>query len=198
VTTHESRPISHHIRTRLGRFPRALVVILALTLAAILALSVHRGIPSRGYAASPLIGLADVHVYVGGAKSELEINVDITQTRNDCGAPLNGQICLRYSVTEDDQPIEAGVGLIPATAVKTSGATVKLSTNTASNPNIHRSAGGGGVIGITWTPSASGRPVTAHHWTTTLVPSAAHGTVVGHPLAGKEKHSSLLTVISRS
>ena len=174
--------------------PWRLVPALALSLPLIMSLAM----PSAGHVASEVIELADVHLSEALSTGEFELNVEITQTENDCGAPLNGQLCLRYSITQDDRPVENGVGLIPLSDVSRSGSTLTLSTSTSVYPHFHRFAGGGGPLRISWTPAASGTAVTAGNQTTLLFPCTVRGTVLGHALSGTELHGGLLIALTRS
>ncbi len=191
---------------RLRRHPPGTIAIGSLARAHIspwllvpaLALSLPPGIPSADHVASEVVELADVHLDEALSTGEFELNVEITQTENDCGAPLNGQLCLRYSITQDDHPVEDGVGLIPLSDVSRSGSTLTLSTSTNAYPHFHRFAGGGGSLLISWTPAASGTAVTAGNQTTLLHPCTVRGTVLGHALSGTELHSGLLTALTSS
>lgn len=112
-----------------------------------------------GLAAAPLTHLfastttagpiesADLHFETPGG---IEVDLSITQTREDCGVPLNGQTCLRYSVMRGDTIIQSGDGLIPNSDVQESGSTITLSLN-SSSAHYHRILGAGGPISITWT-----------------------------------------------
>src|SRR5437588_725658 len=123
----------------------------ACALAALLALSLPVVVPTDGQAAAPPIRAADLHVDTILAHGDREINLSLSQTHNDCGGTaLNGQVCLRYSVAADETLVEAGYGLIAPSALKVSGSSITLATNTATDPGFHLLVGHGGVLSIRW------------------------------------------------
>lgn len=98
-----------------------------------------------------LIERLDAHVDDLANMPDFEMDLSLSQTIDDCGAPLRGQFCLRYSITNDDVPVQAGYGLIPASQVRVHGSTITLVTNTARDRGFVHVAGRGGLISITWT-----------------------------------------------
>ena len=170
------RPSRSRVRTR-GR--------VACALAALLALSMPVVVPSDGQAAAPRIGAADLHVQTILAHGDREIDLSLSQTHDDCGGTaLKGQLCLRYSVAADETPIEVGYGLIAPSALKVSGSSITLATNTAAAPGFHLLVGHGGVLSIRWKEARGGRSMTAHRRTSTLLPATVQGTVLGYALTG--------------
>ena len=181
----EPYPSGPGARARRGRLLRSLAVLLALALLGSLPLLM----PSDGHAAAPLLGDADVHVDAG----ELEINLSLSQTQNTCGATaLNGQLCLRYSVEENETPVASGYGLIAASDVTMSGAGVTLTTNTTSYPGFHLVEGAGGALTISWTTRRA-PPARANGWISTLAPATVEGSVLGRKLAGAIVQADVLT-----
>jgi hypothetical protein len=157
----------------------------ACALAALLALSMPVVVPSDGQAAGPRIGAADLHVDTILADDDREINLSLSQTQGDCGGTaLNGQICLRYSVEVDDTEVEAGYGVIAPSALKVSGSSITLATNTAADPGFHLPVGHGGALSIRWKEAPGARSMTAHGRTSTLLPATVQGTVLGYALTG--------------
>ena len=180
---HPSGPAA---RARRGKLTGALAALLALALLLPLPLLM----PSNGHATAPLLGAADVHVDTG----EVEINVSLSQTQNTCGATaLNGQLCLRYSVEENETPVASGYGLIAASDVTMSGAGVTLATNTASYPGFHLVEGAGGALTIYWTTTRRAPPARANGWISTLAPATIQGSVLGKKLAGAIVQAGVLT-----
>jgi hypothetical protein len=179
-------PSSSATHTRRSTLLRTLAALLALALVGSLPLLV----PSDGHAAAPLLGDADVHVDSG----EGELNVALSQTQNTCGAPaLNGQFCVRYSVEQQERAVAAGYGVIPASAVKISGAHITLTLNTASDPAFHVLGGPRGVLSIHWTAAPGASPVRAHGRTSRLARATVGGSVLGHPLKGALVQTDVLS-----
>ena len=100
------------------------------------------------------IGRADLHVDDLPGDEEREVNLSISQTQSDCQTNLRGQLCLRYNILVEDEPVEAGYGLIPLSAVTVTANTITLRVDTRHAPHITRTAGGGGLISITWSVSS--------------------------------------------
>jgi hypothetical protein len=186
MATPRLHPRSPAPRSRPARLLRALAALLALALIGSLPLLV----PSDGQAAPPLLGDADVHVDSG----ESEINVALSQTQNTCGGPaLNGQFCVRYSVEQQERSVAAGYGVVPASAVRRSGAGITLTLNTASAAAFHVLSGPGGVLSIHWTAAPGASPVRAHGRTSRLARATVGGSVLGHPLKGALVQTDVLS-----
>lgn len=162
----------------------ALVGALALALVGvgIIAVSAHPAARTATHAAAhttparQLIERIDLHVDDLPGSEELEVNLALSQTIDDCGHPLNGEFCLRYSIMEDDTPVQAGYGLIPSSAVSFHGPTVKLNINTSVIPGFVRTAGSGGKINLTWVSVGSLPQVAAH--ASFLADTTVHGNVL--------------------
>lgn len=157
-----------------------LVCLLAIVLAGV-GVVAARAQPQVNAASAPaaaqLIERLDAHVDDLPSAPELEMDLSLSQTIDDCGVPLHGQFCLRYSISEDDVPVQAGYGLIPASQVKVHGPVITLVTNTARDPGFVRVAGAGGVIAVTWTAFGSLPRVASH--VAAMQGTSAHGTIVG-------------------
>jgi hypothetical protein len=179
-------PSSPAARPRRGRLLRALAALLAFAFLLALALLLR----ADGHAGAPVLENADVHVDTG----ERAIDVALSRTQNTCGATaLNGQFCLRYSVEENETPVAGGYGVIAASDVRLNGASVTLSTNTATDPGFHLLLGKGGMLSIHWTAAPGASPVRAHGRTSTLAPATVQGTVLGKRLAGAIVQADVLT-----
>jgi hypothetical protein len=190
MATHTSLPIRQHVGAHLGWLTRALAAIFALTLSTILALTLPRAMLSSGHAASPRVERIDLH-WSSMDSQEIEVNLAVG-TGNDCQTTLKpGQYCLRYSVTQDDQPKDVGVGVIPSSAVQILGSTLAIHLNTATANFRHRH-GTGGSINLSWYLGRRGSPTTARRHTTTLTPTRVVGTIDGHRLAGAQLQASYL------
>ena len=103
----------------------------------------------------PLIGGADFHIEnmpeaMADGDDELEMNLTISQTQSDCQTPLYGEFCLRYNILADDAAVQSGYGLIPLSDVTVTGSSVTLRVDISREPRIVRTAGGGGLIALTW------------------------------------------------
>jgi len=103
------------------------------------------------------IARADLHVETEKQGKDWEVNVALTQTENDCQAPLNGGICLRYSIVVDEAAASAGYGMIPASDVTVTPQTVTLRVDTRRTPGFSQVIGSGLSISVTW---HAGRQVT--------------------------------------
>jgi hypothetical protein len=107
-------------------------------------------------AASMQIARADAHsetLYNGG---DLELNMAITQTQNDCQAPLNNGVCLRYSVVLDEQPVMVGYGVVPLRTVHVTPSGITITVDTSKVPGFVNVVGSGGMIVMNWKTSAAG------------------------------------------
>jgi hypothetical protein len=190
MATDDPLPIRQHVGARLGWLTRALAAILALTLSTILALTLPHAMPSYGHAAAPRVERLDLH-WSSMDSQEIQVNLAVG-TGNDCQTTLNpGQYCLRYSVTQDDQPKDIGVGVIPSSAVQINGSTLAIHLNTT-KANFRHRHGSGGSINLTWHLGRRGSPTTARRHTTTLTPTTVVGTIDGYRLAGAQLQASYL------
>lgn len=161
-----------------------------MIIAVLLALCVSLVTVTGGRAAGPLTHLftsttaagsitsADLHFEKAGG---IEVDLAITQTRDDCGVPLNGETCLRYSVMKGDTIIQSGDGLIPDSDVLQTGSTITLSFD-SSSARYHRILGGGGPISVTWTANSP----------KVLWNAAIKGRVVGEGFPTTDIHASVL------
>lgn len=178
------------LRTRRALWATACV----LALSALLVVSGSGGqgasASSRTAAGRTLIESADVHVDDLASDPGLEINLSISETRNDCGKPLNGQICLRYSISRDDMPDEVGYGLIPRSALTVSRSMIMLKTDTRYDPQIKRIAGAGGLISLKWF-TLSRLPQPASHSAALVVPSV-QGSILGYAIPSTNVTSGVL------
>lgn len=152
--------------------PVALTLVLIVVAAVLLASIQHPRVSSGGTggtgqlgAASLLVARADVHVEGVLNGKDLELNLAITQTANDCQEALNGGVCLRYSVVLDEQPILVGHGVVPRANVNVTATSIQLKADTSKIPNFVHVAGPGCPIIVTWkalpTVARSGTPLKA-------------------------------------
>ncbi|HEU5348994.1 MAG TPA: hypothetical protein VFU63_10330 [Ktedonobacterales bacterium] len=122
------------------------------------------------------IARADVHVESRSNGKDLELNVVITQTQNDCQAPLTVGFCLRYSVVLDEEPVMVGYGVIPQSNVHVTPFGIALTVDTSKVPGFVNVVGSGGPISITWKTV----PPTARVGVMRQV--TARGTLVSHEI----------------
>ena len=164
---------------RLLALPVALSLIVAVPVAGYTATQVikHVAAQTHGSAAARAIGRADVHLDT----DTFEVNVSITQTENACQAPLNGQLCMRYSITANEAPVESGYGLIPNGHVTMTSSSISVSVDTSTG-RFHHVVGKGGPVSVTWTWQPGSSPVTAGGQTSTLSPAVVQGSVIGRTL----------------
>lgn len=151
------RQIPRRLRANRALLPLALTLILILGLAALLgALGQQRANATmRPSASAPLlVARADYHSETVLRGQDLEMNVAISQTGNDCQAALNGGVCLRYSVVLDERPVMAGYGVIPMADVKVTSTMIKVTVDTRKVPNFVHTVGTGGQISVTWKTSS--------------------------------------------
>lgn len=150
------------VRSARALGPLALALVLVLVWAILLGpFGLAR--PSAGATgptgiASPLVARADLHVETLQNGKDLEMNLAITQTENDCQAALNGGVCLRYSVVLDEQPMMVGYGVIPRGSMSATASSVVLHVDTSKVPNFVNLVGQGGPITINWKAAASASP----------------------------------------
>lgn len=105
--------------------------------------------------ASPLVARADMHVETLLNGKDLEMNLAITQTENDCQAALNGGVCLRYSVVLDEQPVLVGYGVVPKTSLSVTASSIVLRVDTSKVPNFVNVVGQGSPIVVNWKAATS-------------------------------------------
>jgi hypothetical protein len=105
---------------------------------------------------SPRVARADAHIESQVNGADLEINLAITQTENDCQAPLNGGVCLHYAVISDEQAVMVGYGVIPGSDMKMSGGKITLRVDVSKTPGFARVTGSAPLIIMTW-QAASGK-----------------------------------------
>lgn len=105
---------------------------------------------------NPQVARADMHVESQVNGADLEINLAITQTENDCQAPLNGGVCLRYTVVSDERAVMVGYGVVPVADMKMSGGKITLRVDVGKTPGFMRITGPAPIIVMTW-QAASGK-----------------------------------------
>lgn len=103
------------------------------------------------------IARVDMHVETERQGKDWEVNVALTQTENDCQAPLNGGICLRYSIIVDEQAVSVGYGVIPSSDVMVVPQAITLRVDTRTTPGFSQVIGSGLSIAVKW---HAGRQVT--------------------------------------
>lgn len=151
-------------------------------------LSAHSGSAAR--ATHDLIGRADVHVDGTLGASEFELDLSISQTQNDCQAPLRGRVCLRYSISLDDQPLQSGYGVIPMGDVIVSANSITLKLDTHHESAVIRTSGTGGIIALTWsTPSRLPQPASR---AAMLAIPTVRGSVIGYTIPSADVTAGLL------
>lgn len=136
------------------------------------------------------IGRLDVHVDDLPSAPGLELDLSVTQSENDCGAPTHGQMCLRYSITQDDKPVQAGYGPLPVSQVTVHGAAISLATDTHGDPKVVRTSGAGGPISLTWVAVAGWSPVDAH--ASILREASVQGSVIGYVIPSTNVTAAML------
>jgi hypothetical protein len=146
-----------------------------------------------------LIGSADFHIETVSASegtddgdTELEMNLAISQTANDCQTPLLGEFCLRYDILLDDEPVQAGYGLIPLSDVSVTASSVTLRVDTRHEPRVTQTEGDGGLIQLTWALSA-GLPRPALH-ATGVAAATVRGSVIGYAVPANGVTASVLVL----
>jgi hypothetical protein len=148
--------------------PLALVLAIvsagALLLGAMAQQRSSTGVNAGAPAAAPMqIVRADAHVETPYNGEDLELNIAITQTQNDCQAPLNNGVCLRYSVVLDEQPVMVGYGVVPLRTVHVTPAGITITVDTSKVPDFVTLVGPSGMIVMNWKTSAAGvKANTAH------------------------------------
>jgi hypothetical protein len=154
--------------TRLAHVARSITPLgfaLALVLGSVLLLGMNRtgarsgaqALAASEKSSAPLgVARADAHVETLWQGKDLEVNLALTQTQNDCQAPLNGGYCLRYSVVVDEQGMLEGYGVIPASDVIRTPGVIMLRVDTSKVPGFTHTMGSGQLIMVTW-KAASGK-----------------------------------------
>ena len=146
--------------------------------------------PLSGQAAPLRVERVDLH-WSSIDSQETEVNLAIG-TGDDCQTTLPpGQYCLRYSVTQDDEPKDVGFGVIPSSEVQINGSTLAIRLDTT-QATFHHLVGSGGSIDVTVTPGRLGSPATARRHTTSLAAAKAAGAIDGYRLAGAQLQASYL------
>lgn len=131
--------------------PLALTLTLILGAAALLGnIGQQRANTHTVGASSLLVARADFHAETQFRGKDLELNLAISQTGDDCSAALNGGVCLRYSVVLDEKPIMVGYGVIPITDVRVTASSIGIKVDTSKVPNFVQTVGAGGPISINW------------------------------------------------
>jgi hypothetical protein len=97
-----------------------------------------------------VVARADFHSETEFQGTDLEMNVAISQTGDDCQAALKGGVCLRYSVVLDEKPIMAGYGVIPIADVHVTASSIVVTVDTSRVPNFVFVVGTGGPISLSW------------------------------------------------
>lgn len=139
-----------------------------------------RGSNRVAFGAHPRIERADLHVDDLPSAPGLEVDLEITETRDDCETPLQGQVCLRYGISQDDAPIQIGYGLIPISAVRLSSSAFTLATDTRHDPHVTCLAGAGGLISLTWSvPLGVPHPTNQR---TALAVATVQGSIMGYTI----------------
>lgn len=94
---------------------------------------------------------ADVHVETPYKGKDLEFNVSLSQTENDCqGSFSNGGYCLRYAMILDEAPVLAGYGMVPASAVHITPGNIVIHIDTAKVPGFVVVLGPAQVVSVNW------------------------------------------------
>ena len=190
MATHDPLSIRQRVGARLGTLTRALAAILVLTLSTVLALTLPHAMPSSGQAAPPRVERVDLH-WSSTDSQQTEVNLALG-TGHDCQTtPNSGQYCLRYSVTQDDQPKDVGFGVISSNDVQINGSTLAIHLNTT-KANFHHRYGSGGLIDVTLTLGTPGSRATARRHVTSLAAAKAAGVIDGYRLVGAQLHASYL------
>ncbi len=106
---------------------------------------------SAGQAGGALrIARADAHAEYVWQGQDVEVNLALSQSASDCQAPLNGGVCLRYSVLADEQARLVGYGVIPAADVRVTPGAITLRVDTRTVPGFVAVVGGRVRIVASW------------------------------------------------
>ena len=190
------RRIARRPRTNRALLPVALALMLILGMTALLGTLMQQRSNTNAHATSTralLVARADFHAETEFQGKDLELNLAISQTENDCQAALNGGICLRYSVVLDENPVMAGYGVIPMADVRVTPATIGVTVDTRQIPHFVHTVGAGGRIAITWkTASQVGAAASAQ--VNRPQKATAQGVVASYPLPGS---GTIATIIYR-
>jgi hypothetical protein len=130
-----------------------------------------------------VVARADFHSETELQGKDLEVNVAISQTGNDCQAALNGGMCLRYSVVLDEKPIMAGYGVIPIADVHVTASSIVITVDTRKVPNFVYVVGKGGPISLSWKTVSPKAAVTSALVNKPQKATAA-GSIAGYVLPG--------------
>jgi hypothetical protein len=136
---------------RIGKLgPVAVVLLLVLVTAAVLGTIALQRQQAQAAASSLIIARADFHSETEYQGKDLEMNLVISQTGDDCQAALHGGFCLRYTVVLDEQAIMVGYGVIPAHDVEVTASSIAISVDTSKVPHFVHTVGQGGPIAVSW------------------------------------------------
>jgi hypothetical protein len=138
---------------------------------------------------------ADFHSETEFHGKDLEMNVAISQTGDDCQAALNGGTCLRYSVVLDEKPIMAGYGVIPLTDVHMTASSIVVTVDTGKVPNFVYVVGTGGPISIRW-KAASAKAAATSALVNKPQKALAQGRIASYVLPGPST-GAIATIIYR-
>ena len=81
---------------------------------------------------------------------DLEVNLTITQTENDCQASLADGVCLRYSVVSDERAVIVAYGVVPLSAMRVSHGRIDLHVDTRTVPDFTFVIGAPVVVSVSW------------------------------------------------
>lgn len=96
------------------------------------------------------IARADAHIEALVDGHDLEINLSLTQTEDDCQASLRNGVCLRYTVVSDERPVILAYGVIPLSAIKVSQGKIVLRVDPSKVPGFTFQMGPPQIINVTW------------------------------------------------
>lgn len=99
---------------------------------------------------TPRIARADAHIEALVNGDDLEVNLSITQTEDDCQVSLRNGVCLRYTVVSDERPVILAYGVIPLSAIQVSHDKVVLRVDPSKIAGFTFLMGAPQVINVTW------------------------------------------------
>ena len=100
------------------------------------------------------IARADAHIEALVNGDDLEINLTISQTENDCQASLSNGVCLRYTVVSDERPVFIAYGVIPLSAIHVSQNKIVLRVDPSKVAGFTFVMGAPALINVTWQVSS--------------------------------------------
>jgi hypothetical protein len=104
-----------------------------------------------GVAKTTKVERLDVHVETPYQGKDLEFNVSVTQTENDCQAAFtNGDYCLRYALIIDEAPVLSGYGMVPASDVHITPGNIVIHVDTAKVPGFVANLGSAQIVSVNW------------------------------------------------